>query len=172
MFCPRCGGEQASGNMRFCSRCGFPLGGVLNLLATGGDTGDSALVRPQNPSLYRRIVSLRGTKVLFASFVSIPLAIIMAAVVDSPGPLILPFLLFVIGLAHVMYKMIFGTVLTPEHDQTYHPLNAGSRYDLPPVQSSFIPAEPTFRADTGKMAPPSVTEPTTNLLDPDEIKRY
>ena len=32
MFCPQCGQQQVSGEMRFCSRCGFPLGGVIQLL--------------------------------------------------------------------------------------------------------------------------------------------
>src|SRR5437588_9808777 len=36
MFCPRCGQQQATDSMRFCSRCGFALEGVMHLLAHGG----------------------------------------------------------------------------------------------------------------------------------------
>ncbi len=36
MFCPQCGQQQVSGVVRFCSRCGFPLDGVIHLLANGG----------------------------------------------------------------------------------------------------------------------------------------
>src|SRR5262245_9783984 len=36
MFCPRCGQQQATDALRFCSRCGFPLEGALHLLAHGG----------------------------------------------------------------------------------------------------------------------------------------
>src|SRR5258708_9755 len=36
MFCPRCGQQQATDVLRFCSRCGFPLEGALHLLAHGG----------------------------------------------------------------------------------------------------------------------------------------
>src|SRR5687767_10403227 len=36
MFCPQCGQQQATGVIRFCSRCGFPLDGVIQLLGTGG----------------------------------------------------------------------------------------------------------------------------------------
>ena len=32
MFCPQCGHEQASNDMRFCSRCGLTLGLVTDLL--------------------------------------------------------------------------------------------------------------------------------------------
>src|SRR5438876_4194264 len=36
MFCPRCGQQQATDALRFCSRCGFPLEGAMHLLAHGG----------------------------------------------------------------------------------------------------------------------------------------
>ena len=35
MFCPKCGQPQAD-DVRFCSRCGFPLAGVNELLLRGG----------------------------------------------------------------------------------------------------------------------------------------
>ncbi len=33
MFCPQCGHRQVSNEMRFCSRCGLPLGSVTDLVA-------------------------------------------------------------------------------------------------------------------------------------------
>src|SRR5436190_20350114 len=36
MFCPQCGQQQVTGVVRFCSRCGFPLDGVIHLLNSGG----------------------------------------------------------------------------------------------------------------------------------------
>ena len=36
MFCPQCGQQQVNGVIRFCSRCGFPLDGVIQLLTSGG----------------------------------------------------------------------------------------------------------------------------------------
>src|SRR3954466_3221603 len=36
MYCPRCGQQQATDSMRFCSRCGFAMEGVMQLLANGG----------------------------------------------------------------------------------------------------------------------------------------
>src|ERR1700687_4855388 len=36
MFCPRCGQQQVTDALRFCSRCGFPLEGAMHLLAHGG----------------------------------------------------------------------------------------------------------------------------------------
>ena len=36
MHCPKCGQQQVTDEMRFCSRCGFSLGIVTELLVTGG----------------------------------------------------------------------------------------------------------------------------------------
>jgi hypothetical protein len=36
MYCPKCGQSQVSADVRFCSRCGFPLVAVGELLVTGG----------------------------------------------------------------------------------------------------------------------------------------
>jgi uncharacterized membrane protein YvbJ len=36
MYCPRCSQQQASEETKFCSRCGFPLGLVSEILAHGG----------------------------------------------------------------------------------------------------------------------------------------
>ncbi len=36
MFCPRCGQEQISEETRFCSRCGFMLTIVSEVVANGG----------------------------------------------------------------------------------------------------------------------------------------
>src|SRR5436853_7457022 len=36
MYCPRCGQQQATESMRFCSRCGFAMEGTMQLRAHGG----------------------------------------------------------------------------------------------------------------------------------------
>src|SRR5687768_16657145 len=36
MHCPRCGQQQVSEEIKFCSRCGFPLGLISEVLAHGG----------------------------------------------------------------------------------------------------------------------------------------
>src|ERR1700730_16888906 len=36
MYCPHCGQQQVSTVIRFCSRCGFPMEGVNQILANGG----------------------------------------------------------------------------------------------------------------------------------------
>ena len=38
MYCPRCGQKQMAGDLKFCSRCGLPMGLVAELLANGGES--------------------------------------------------------------------------------------------------------------------------------------
>lgn len=40
MYCPQCSQQQATGEMRFCSRCGFPLKIVSQLVANGAPWQD------------------------------------------------------------------------------------------------------------------------------------
>ena len=45
MYCPKCSQLQISEEMRFCSRCGFALGAVRELVASGNagvETGAGA----------------------------------------------------------------------------------------------------------------------------------
>jgi hypothetical protein len=35
IYCPRCGQQRLSPDVRFCSRCGLALEGVEHLVATG-----------------------------------------------------------------------------------------------------------------------------------------
>ena len=46
MYCPRCGQEQVSSELRFCSRCGLPLNLVTEVVLNGGTL-------PQLAELYK-----------------------------------------------------------------------------------------------------------------------
>ena len=45
MHCPRCGQQQASGETKFCSRCGFQLAIVAELLHHGGTLPQLAAIQ-------------------------------------------------------------------------------------------------------------------------------
>jgi len=46
MHCPKCGQQQVSDEMRFCSRCGFALGIVTELILTqNGRKGHGKKIR-------------------------------------------------------------------------------------------------------------------------------
>jgi hypothetical protein len=186
MYCPQCGQQQASTEMRFCSRCGFPLGGVVELLAQGGvlSSGGEEL-REQSLSPRRRGVR-QGVMMMLVGVVIVP---ILAILSDFNHGRILPELLvplaavicFAGGLMRILYATIYEqSARSARRDApAYAPpitpaqLNAHVRASaLPPPQS--IPASDftSRRVNTIELvSPPSVTENTTRLLDEDQATR-
>jgi hypothetical protein len=168
MFCPRCGQQQVSGEVRFCPRCGLSLASVPALLA--GFEAAQPEGAPRGVRSKKRKQIRRGAKIMFFSAVLFPIFLVLAGVADHPGPLIVPLTVFFAGLAWLLYFVIFGEEAAQDSAE-------GARRDLregrnapslPPatfVPASGFGARPAHTADMAQ--PPSVTEQTTKLLDQD-----
>lgn len=175
MFCPQCGQQQPSDEVRFCPRCGLSLLPHAVLLAavnnTASDNATTGLSGAQLPApAKKRVGKRRAAKLIFFSVVLFPIFLAFSLMVDTGEPLLVPFAMFLTGLAWWAYVRLFG-------DELPAAPRAGSRRDLksganrPALGAQqFVPAS-SFdrqRADTAEMArPPSVTEHTTTLLDKD-----
>lgn len=160
MYCPRCGQEQLSPEVRFCSRCGFQLRGVSQLLTTDGLL--PGLDHPDEELTPRQLGLRSGAKVLFASFVSFPLTMAMGIMADAPVILVLSFVLFLVGLFRMLYARLF------ESDRGRSAYRAPALAAPPPAAALPPPQAPVRRpgVTTGELAePPSVTEHTTRFLD-------
>lgn len=191
MHCPQCGQQQVTGEMRFCSRCGFPLGGVVELLARGGDL---PIVEAQTGKRNRspRYEGVRqGVLLIFLGAIIVPLLGILNSF-QTNGSTFLDILVamsavifFVGGFVRILYAAIFEEgaqlayapqpVALPYMPAVAQPqLNTGLRGPaLPPAQS--IPVSNwRQRPNTAEIVqPPSVTENTTRLLSdpPDQNQR-
>jgi hypothetical protein len=55
MFCPQCSQAQVSAELKFCSRCGFPLSGVKKLIDHGSDLPVSADAPGQSAAAGRKV---------------------------------------------------------------------------------------------------------------------
>src|SRR5436853_5627037 len=53
MHCPSCGEKQVSSEIKFCSRCGFPMGLIAEILAHGGFLPQLAELN-KNKSLFNK----------------------------------------------------------------------------------------------------------------------
>jgi hypothetical protein len=155
--------------VRFCPGCGFQLSVVAELLSTNGTLITRAAEARKKVALMRRKGVRVGAKLLFLSLFLLPLAILLSVVFDSPGPFTLPFIVFLLGSAKVLYTLLFGAHDHFEMPASLHALNASKRrFDLPAPQSTPIPINDCKRVETAEMVrPPSVTEHTTRLLDDD-----
>jgi hypothetical protein len=190
MHCPQCGQQQVSGELRFCSRCGFPLGGVSELLATGGNLPTHEVETGKRTRSPRYEGIRQGVILFFLGAVIVPLLAIINSFQVNGGMLdilvpISAVLFFVGGFVRILYAAIFEdgapTVYTQPTALPYVPPVPSSQLGvggvrgtaLPPAQSSPVPAWRQRHNTAEIVHQPSVTEHTTRLLDepPDQASR-
>ncbi len=182
MFCPHCGQQQISVEVRFCSRCGFPLGVVNELLAHGGTLSGQAIETGKSKHSARHEGVRQGALMLFIGAILVPiLAILFEQPPDVPfgfPALLVPLaaiIFFLGGILRILYARIFEegaprklkTVKEPSFATAEQiSLRASAPYvaQLPPPQRTSV--DDYLRPRTAEMvSPPSVTESTTRLLD-------
>ena len=175
MYCPQCGQEQISGETRFCSRCGFPLGGVMALLASGGVPAiTEAAASPKKLSPRRRGYR-QGVILMLISVILTPVLGILTDIGFPEVFVALAAVIFWVGIIRMVYARIFqeATVQgTPDTLPSYVPpaapmqFNASARQSALPPQRGVPLTDWRQRANTSEIVPPpSVTENTTRLLD-------
>jgi hypothetical protein len=182
MFCPRCGQEQISNETRFCSRCGFLMSGVGELVANNGNPDALAVIKPAKIDTPRKRGMKQGLFIFLLTFLVVPIVTILTiwAQAEPFGVVISAILLFVGGLLRMVYAFMFEssepTGKTLEQDLyggAQNLLNKRPNQNaLPPPQSipasSYIPPTQGNWRDTNDLEPSSVTERTTQLLDKEQ----
>ena len=181
MFCPRCGQQQATDALRFCSRCGFPLEGALHLLAHGGMLPQyQPPVGEQKISPRRRGVK-QGALLMLIGAVLVPLMGVFSAF--APGRIELMFEFFAALSAIICFvggplRMLFAAIFeegAPARQfvvpQTYAPsaISPPARAAVLPPQSANPANQWGPRPQTAEIyQPSSVTDHTTRLLEKSE----
>ena len=182
MFCPQCGQQQVTGVVRFCSRCGFPLDGVAQLLNSGGmmPVYRTSSDEPAPISARRKGVK-QGGLLLLSGAVIVPILGMFASFTNATFLEILAALAalicFIGGPMRMLYAALFEEG-APKPFQAYGPPTAMPRHPQqfgPPAQRPALAPPPARaqgawrRPNTAELAhPPSVTENTTRLLDKEE----
>jgi hypothetical protein len=180
MFCPQCGQQQVTGIIRFCSRCGFPLDGVIQLLSNGGMM--PVYRSPDEPvqaSPRKRGVK-QGGLLLLSGILIVPILAMFSSFAHGSTFLdILAALAAIICFIGGPLRMLYAAVF---EEGAPKPVMA---FGPPPVRvpQQFVPhvqapalAPPPARAqgawrrpNTAELAnPPSVTENTTRLLEKED----
>jgi len=179
MYCPRCSQQQASEEIKFCSRCGFPLGLIAEILAHGG-------FLPQLAELYKSKKWLtKKNGVVFSAMWAIFFVLIMTPFFGIADIDELAGASAIIGIFGGLMWLIASLVfLKSETTMPFSPnelpnANVNALYEanqkvLPPLQTqtaqSYVPPANSWKApNTGEFARPgSVTEGTTKLLQKEE----
>jgi zinc-ribbon domain len=183
MFCPECGQQQVSDEVRFCSRCGFQLAGVSGLLATRGAlTPGEAAPAPETP---RRKGVRQGAKFFLIGIFLIPCLFLFAEIFRPGIPEEVPIAGVITalgGILRLIYAMLFedGPYRRRAGAQTAYVPPAAPVLSAQPRAAARLPAAQGMpardyaapRPDTAEISyRPSVTEHETQLLDDERDPR-
>ncbi|MDQ4120309.1 MAG: hypothetical protein M3209_02435 [Acidobacteriota bacterium] len=184
MFCPSCGQVQASEEIRFCSRCGFSMEIVAQLLHHSGYLPQLEEINKQQNSRFTRRNGLK-----FALFWFLTLTLFLAPVAEAAGINRLPELFAALGVCGGLLILVFSMLFLKKapsspKDEQLNPIrqvrepkafrSAGNKNVLPPQQSvpasAYVPLVDTWKApDTYDLnRPGSITEGTTQHLEKDK----
>ena len=182
MFCPQCGQQQVTGVIRFCSRCGFPLDGVIQLLGSGGIIPAYRTSDEPAPVSPRKKGVKQGGLLLLSGALIVPILAMFASFAHGSTFLeilaaLAAIICFIGGPLRMLYAALFEegapnpfrgyAPSTPMHvPQQFGPPVHNPALPPPPVRS---PAGWRPRPNTAELAnPPSVTENTTRLLEKED----
>src|SRR6476659_8596743 len=107
MYCPNCGQQQVSDEMRFCSRCGLALSGLMEWLAAGGSPATNAYHEQVAVDSPRLKGMRRGAKLMFFSLVLFFISMAISIAIDEGAVMLLPCALFFISLVWILYARLF-----------------------------------------------------------------
>jgi hypothetical protein len=180
MHCPSCGQHQVSNEIKFCSRCGFPLGLTSEILAHGG-------FLPQLAELHKKkSIFNKKNGVIFGVFWFIIFTMLLPAIIGiGGGPEEAAGISAVIGVFGTMMLIIGSLALLPSSKQyplllpqqmpphaNTHGLHGVQQNALPGQQtipvSAYAPPRAGAWRDTKDLEPSSVTESTTKLLEKED----
>ena len=182
MFCPQCGQQQTSGLIRFCSRCGFSLDGVIQLLGSGGVLPAYRMPDEPVPVSPRRKGVKQGGLMFLLGILLVPILGLFASYGGGRFLEILAALTAIICFIGGPLRMLFAAIFeegAPKPVRMYGPPPApmhvppqfGPRAQVPALQAPPVrPQAPGWRRpNTAELVtPPSVTENTTRLLDKED----
>jgi hypothetical protein len=183
MHCPKCGQQQITEETRFCSRCGFLLTGISQVVANEGQLPTLAKVRTEKLSPRGRGVR-QGLFFFLLSFLVLPIIMMITiAVEEEPFVLFAAAVIFIVGgLLRAAYALMFESpaevpigIPASQFQNQPHAMNSAEAQSLP--EASSIPANAyTAPPGTGiwrdtndlQKSPHSVTDNTTKLLERDQ----
>ena len=176
MYCPRCGQQQISEEMKFCSRCGLSLIGLPDwIIGSGLPAEREPEIDVSSPSPRRKGMR-RAAKLLFLSGVLLPVFLVFSLMIDEGAPMIVPAIILFVALIMMLYAYLFGEEILDNKKKRIKKQRAQpSALDsslagnaLPPASNIAmqVPQSLGKSVRTAEFAqPPSVTEHTTKLLD-------
>ena len=185
MYCPQCGQQQVSESVRFCSKCGFPLDGVIQLLENRGMMPVYHAVDGAKEISPRRRGVRQGGILLLTGALVVPILGVLDSFAGNSSLLdifvaIAAILCFLGGPLRMIYAALFeeGAPIRQAGSSSYLPPSAPQQSEIRGRGAEALPPAPVNpglgwrpQPNTAELfRPPSVTENTTRLLDKDKQK--
>lgn len=178
VYCPRCGQEQISPEVRFCSRCGFLMNGLAEVVLNGGIPQQLAPSGAKPPTPRRRGLKQGGGWFLFGVLV-VPLLGILSEIFKFNDDIVglAAVVFFLGGIVRMLYALIFETGNPADKTLEENVMQTAQKFlnknpqvnALPPQQSipvdNYAPPRQANWRDTNDLQPSSVTDSTTKLLN-------
>ncbi|MBX7170075.1 MAG: zinc ribbon domain-containing protein [Pyrinomonadaceae bacterium] len=182
MYCPTCGQQQISDQTRFCSRCGFLLSDIAEVVANKGISPYKTPGRVIKKDYPRKSGIKKGVMLmLIGCFLIGPIVSILFPFTHLPV-FVVPITFvtgFMVGVLRIIYALMFEDTefahYLPESNGTQQNVlnNPAGQKSLPMEQSIptsvyVPPSQGSWMTTNDVAAPPSVTEGTTKLLEKDK----
>lgn len=180
VYCPRCGQEQISPEVRFCSRCGFLMSGLAEVVLNGGIPQQLSTTEPKTPTPRRRGLKQGGGWFLFGVIV-VPILGILSSILrfseDIVGLAAVVF--FLGGIVRMIFALIFESGNPTDKTLEENVMQTAQKFlnknpqanALPPQQSipvdNYAPPRQSNWRDTNDLESSSVTDNTTKFLPKD-----
>jgi len=185
MHCPRCGQQQVSEDIKFCSRCGFPLGLISEIISHGGFLPQLADL----PKKKKWVTRKNGLKISLIWFIFFTM--LLTALAGAGGEEDAAGVFAIIGSLGGLLMMVSSFLFLPKEPKLYQTENVPHYQNQPnhpaqfahgtqqqqalppqsyqPAETYFPPAGAWKAPNTGDLVQPgSVTDATTKLLKKDE----
>jgi hypothetical protein len=180
MHCPNCGQKQVTEQIKFCSRCGFPLGLISEILSHGGFLPQLAeLNKKRNLFTKKNGVMMGIFWFMFFVLIMTPLWGIIgveemagaSAVIGVFGALMIVVASLVfLRSSKVVDPALHGFAQMPPHLQGRPSAQALPPSNEIPASAYVPPPAGRWRMETDELGPGSVTEGTTKLLEHEQEK--
>jgi hypothetical protein len=182
MHCPSCGQKQISPEIKFCSRCGFPMGLIAEVLAHGGFLPQLAELNKKKSIFNKKNGVILGVMwfilftMLFTSMMAIMNAreepVALSAVIGVFGGLMIIIGSLTLLPSSKVYNAFLPSPMQPPVPNAHGLHGVQQHQALPPQQSipatAYAPPRAGGWKDTNDLEPSSVTESTTRLLEKEE----
>ena len=175
MHCPKCGQQQVSDEIRYCSRCGFLLTGVAEVVGNNGVLPGGSGAKT---GISKRTRGLKQAAFIFIlGLVLVPIWIAFLVGTNGPPELAVAAVFIFLGTAilRAAYALLFQSNDAADRQQTSvpHAIQGIDAHALPPqtavsVDDYAAPSTGGWRETHEFVERPSVTETTTKLLSKQE----